>query len=69
MDDLKNVLKEIQDNKAELIGESNWYKDSAYQAYKVDDKFYVICVYDSSSVWLMDGTLQEIKESEINDYI
>ena len=69
MKDLKEILKKIQNDKAEFIGEGEWYKDSAYQVYKVDGKFYLISVYDSQSCWLVDESLEEIKESEINKYI
>ena len=69
MKDLKEILKKIQNDKAEFIGEGEWHKDSAYHVYKVDGKFYAISVYDSQSVWLVDESLEEIKESEINKYI
>jgi hypothetical protein len=66
---MEEILKKINNNEAEFIGEGPWEKDSAYQVYKVDGKYYSIVVYDSMSKWLMDETLEEIKEDEIDKYI
>jgi hypothetical protein len=68
-DPLKLVLKKINKDEAELIGEGPWIKDGAYRVYKVDGKFYTIIVYDWQNLWLMDDTLEEIKEEEIENYI
>lgn len=66
---MKDIFKKIENNEAEHIGDGSWEKDSRYQIYKVDGKFYSIIQYDPMSLWLMDDTLQEIPESKINDYI
>lgn len=66
---MKEILTKIYNGQAELIGEGEWVKDSAYQVYKVDGKFYSIIIYDWDSRWLMDDTLEEIKEEEIDQYI
>lgn len=68
-DPKKIVLDKIRKDEAELVGEGPWVKDSAYRVYKVDEKFYSIIVYDSSSLWLMDESLEEISESQIENYI
>ena len=66
---IKTVLQKINKDEAELIGEGPWVKDGAYRIYKVDGKFYSIIVYDWQNLWLMDDTLEEIKEEEIGNYI
>lgn len=63
------IMSAIRNGSAEFIGEGDWVKDSAYQVYKVDGKFYSIIVYDIQSKWLMDESLEEIKEEEINKII
>ena len=66
---MKEVLKAIENNKARLVGEGNWRKDSAYQVYEFEGKFYAIVIYDWQNKWLMDDTLIEIQESEITKYV
>lgn len=66
---MKEILDKIYSDEAEMVGEGPWVKDSAYRVYKVDDKFYAIIVYDSMSYYLMDETLEEIKEEQIENYI
>ena len=68
-DPKKLALEAINNDTAELIGEGPWVKDSAYRVYKVDGKFYSIIIYDSMNLYLMDDTLEEIKESEIQEYV
>lgn len=66
---MQNVLNAIHNDEAELIGTGEWVKDSAYQVYKYEGKFYSIIVADSMSWWLMDETLEEINESEVEKYV
>jgi len=68
LDPSQYVIKEIHDDRAELIGEGEWFKDSAFRVYKVDNKFYTIVVMDQMDLWL-DDKVNEIEESEIKNYI
>ncbi len=54
---------------ATFIGEGPWIKDSAYQVYLLDDKYYTVIVHDSLSKYMLEETIQEIGEHEIGDYI
>jgi len=65
----KDVFEKIRNGNGKLIGEGPWVKDAAYRVYKVDGKYYVIIVYNSSSCWLMKETLEEIEKEEIKNYI
>lgn len=56
-------------DKATFIGEGKWIKDSAYQVYELDGKYYSVIVYDWQNKWIMDDTIKEIKKEEINHYI
>ena len=66
---MKNVLATISNDDSRLIGQGKWEKDSCYQVHEVDGKFYAIIVSGHSDMWLMDETLEEIKEEEIVQYI
>lgn len=67
---LTQQLEAAVDNKeAIFLGEGPWNKDSAYQAYKWNDKFYVWIVYDQSSCWVLEDSAFEIQESELENYI
>lgn len=66
---MKKVLELISNGKSNLIGQGEWEKDSCYQVHEVEGKFYVILVSGHRDMWLMDNTLQEIKEEEILQYI
>jgi len=66
---MKEILRKIYNDEAELIGEGKWVKDGAYQVYKVDGKFYSIILCGWQNKELMDDTLEEIKEEEIEQYI
>jgi len=54
---------------AKLIGEGEWIKDSAYQVYELDGKFYAVIVVGHSNKEILDGTTIEIKEEDISKYI
>jgi hypothetical protein len=56
-------------DKGEFIGEGKWYKNSTYQVYKVDGKYYAVVVVDQQNLWLMENTIEEITEEEIVKYI
>lgn len=63
------ALAAIHDNTAAFVGEGEWIKDSCYHVYKVNNKIYAVIVYDKMSKWVMDESIKEIQESEINQYI
>ena len=65
----KDILDAISNDRSRLVGQGEWEKDSCYQVHEVDGKFYAIVVADQSSMWLMDDTLEEIKEEDIGKYI
>ena len=66
---MEKVLNIISDGKSELIGRGEWEKNSCYEVHKVDGKFYSIIVEGMNDRWLMDESLLEIKESEIEQYV
>ena len=66
---MKNIVEEISNDRSRFVGEGEWVKDSCYQVHEVDGKFYSIIVYDRMNMWLVEGSLKEIKEEEIEYYI
>jgi len=57
--------KEILE-KAKFLGEGEWVKNSAYQVYELDGKYYSVI---KSGDWLMDEYLEEITKEQISEYI
>jgi len=66
---MEEVLEAIRDDRSRLVGEGEWVKDSCYQVHEVDGKFYTIIVAGQVDMWLMDETLEEIKEEDIEKYV
>lgn len=56
-------------SKATLIGEGEWIKDSAYQVYELDGKYYSVIVIGHSNKEIMEDTVTEIKVEDISKYI
>ena len=54
---------------AKLIGEGEWNKNSAYQVYEMDNKYYSVIVVDSVNKEVMEHTIIEITYDEIETYI
>jgi hypothetical protein len=54
---------------AKLIGEGKWVKDSAYQVYELDGKYYSVIVIGQSNKEIMDGSITEIAKENISKYI
>jgi hypothetical protein len=54
---------------AKLIGEGEWVKDSAYQVYELDGKYYSVIVIGQSNKEIMDGSIIEIPKENISKYI
>lgn len=69
----KRITKEdmfaIDNDKAEFIGEGEWYKDSAYRVYKVEDRYIAVTVASQMNYELMTEYAEYITEEEIKDYI
>jgi hypothetical protein len=64
----KEVEHAIDCGKANFLGEGDWVKDSAYQVYEYEGRYFTVIVYDNTSKWLMAETITEIKEEEISQY-
>lgn len=56
-------------NDAKFIGESKWVKDSAFQVYELNGKYYSVVVIDSINKELMEDTITEINFEDIKNYI
>lgn len=54
---------------AKLIGEGKWVKDSAYQVYELNDKYYAVIIVDQMNREMLDDTLIEISKDEISKYL
>ena len=54
---------------AKFIGEGKWVKNSAYQVYELDGKYYSVIVVDSMNKEIMEDTITEIKHEDIKKYI
>jgi hypothetical protein len=71
--DKHNIKKEVEHaidcGKANLLGEGKWVKDSAYQVYEYEGRYFSVVVYDNTSKWLMGDTITEIKQEEISQYV
>ena len=66
---MKEVFNAIQNNHARYLGEGDWEKNSAYQAYAYNGKYYAILVNDSNAKWLEEDSLTEIKQEEVKEYV
>jgi len=63
------VLQAIRDDRSRLVGTGEWVKNSCYHVHEVEGRFYVIVVADQRDMWLVDETLEEIKEEDIEKYV
>ena len=54
---------------ATFIGEGRWIKNSAYQVYKLEEKYYAVVVVEQMNKELMEDTIIEIGKEDINKYI
>jgi hypothetical protein len=54
---------------ATFIGQGLWVKDSAYQVYEKDGKFYSVIVTGITNKEIIDDTIIEISKSDIDKYI
>jgi hypothetical protein len=56
-------------DKAKFIGEGKWVKDSAYQVYELDGKYYSVIVIGHTNKEIMDDSIIEIAKEDISKYI
>ncbi len=56
-------------DKATFIGEGKWVKDSAYQVYELDGKYYSVIVIGHTNKEIMDDSITEIAKEDISKYI
>lgn len=66
---MNDKIKQINLDKAKFIGEGEWVKDSAYQVYELDGKYYSVIVIGHTNKEIMDDSITEIKFEDINFYI
>jgi len=59
----------INFDKAKLIGEGEWVKNSAYRVYELDGKYYSVIVSNQLTNQIMNNSILEIKKEEIDKYI
>ena len=64
----KNITM-IDLDKAKFIGEGEWVKDSAYQVYELDGKYYSVIVIGHTNKEIMDDSITEIAKEDISKYI
>ena len=56
-------------HKAKFVGEGEWVKDSAYQVYELDGKYYSVIVVGRMNKELMENTITEIRFEDIEKYV
>jgi hypothetical protein len=54
---------------AKFIGEGEWVKDSAYQVYQIEDKYYAVIVVGHRNKEIENDSIIEIKKEQIDYYI
>ena len=59
----------IKLDNAKFIGEGEWVKDSAYQVYELNGKYYSVIVVNSMNREFIVNTIAEIKFGDIEKYI
>ena len=56
-------------DKATFIGEGEWVKDSAYQVYEFEGKYYACIVVITDYEEILENSIIEILKEEISQYI
>jgi hypothetical protein len=59
----------INIDNANFIGEGEWIKDSAYQVYELNGKYYAVIVVGQMNKEIFEDSLVEIKKEDITKYI
>lgn len=54
---------------AKFIGEGKWIKDSAYQVYELDGKYYSVIVVGQTNKEMLEDTIIEIRFEDIEKYV
>jgi len=54
---------------ATFIGEGEWVKDSAYQVYELNGKFYTAIVVGHTNREILDDSIVEIEKEDISKFI
>lgn len=54
---------------AKFIGEGKWIKDSAYQVYELDGKYYSVIVVGQMNKEMLEDTIIEIRFEDIEKYV
>lgn len=61
--------KMVNLDKAVLVGEGEWVKDSAYRVYELDGKYYSVIVIGQMNLEIFEDSIQEIQFEDISKYI
>ena len=56
-------------DKATLVGEGPWVKDSAYRVYELEGKYYSVIVIGQQNLEIFEDSIQEIPFDDIGKYI
>ena len=56
-------------SKAQFIGEGEWIKDSAYQVYEFNGKYFSLIVIGHSNREILEDSITEINKEDIDSYI
>jgi hypothetical protein len=62
-------MSNINLKNAKFIGEGEWVKDSAYQVYQIEDKYYAVIVVGHRNKEIENDSIIEIKKEQIDYYI
>ena len=56
-------------DKATFIGEGEWIKDSAYQVYELDGKYYALIVVGHTNKEILEDSIVEISKEAVYRYV
>ncbi len=63
------LTRALDSDKAKFLGEGEWVKDTAYQVYEVEDRYFAVIVSGHSNKEIVDNTTVEITKEEISQYV
>lgn len=63
------LTRALDSDKAKFLGEGEWVKDTAYQVYEVEDRYFAVIVSGHSNKEIVDNTTTEITKEEISQYV
>lgn len=64
-----NTNQMIDLDRATLVGEGKWVKDSAHRVYELDGKYFSVIVIGQQNLELFEDSIQEIQFEDISKYI